>query len=587
MDLVQLQMSQVKKSLIFVKLVSIVVIVLFFSCAIKTNAATLSFSTGQGYSVGQTFPVQVIVSTANGEAINAVSANITFNSSQLQLVSISQTSSIISMWASPPTFSNKTGSADLEGIIPNPGFTGQNGNVAVLNFKVLSAGSTQLSFSQASVLANDGLGTNVLTSAPSKSIYIGAGAALNATTNDQVPPGAPSAPVIISTTNPDPTKWYATSSPSFSWKVPSDVTAIRLQYDTSPIATPSILYSPAISSKTLSNVPDGVYYLHAQFKNVSGWGAIAHFKFSIDTTPPAPFQIIESHPGNVNDPRPILLFNTTDSLSGMDHYNIKVGDLAFQTIDTATVASNPYTPPNQTPGNKTIVINAYDKAGNETTESTTIDIQSIDPPVIDNYQSEMQQGDFLRIQGHTYPNVVVTITVKDPSGVENSDTTSTNSDGKFNIAWSRQLNPGLYTFTATVTNGNGATSLPSNPDTLVVNTRTVLWISSLIINYLSISMLIIIVIAVLVAMFMYAYYHLKRLRHRIVKDISKVESVVHTELQELADDLAKNIELLNIASTKRQLTKEEKVIVGSLKLHIESLEKHIDDSLEKVRKEAK
>src|ERR1035437_7748636 len=191
--LIRMDLIPSKRHQTFVKTRAVIVAVALFSFGAHVHAATLSFSTGQSYAVGQTFPVQVIVSTANGEAINAVSANITFDPSQLKLVSISQTSSIISMWASPPSFSNQTGSADLEGIVPNPGFTGQNGNVATLNFKVLSTGSTKLSFAQASVLANDGLGTNVLTSAPVKSISLGLGTAPNVTTNNLVSPGAPNA----------------------------------------------------------------------------------------------------------------------------------------------------------------------------------------------------------------------------------------------------------------------------------------------------------------------------------------------------------------------------------------------------------
>jgi hypothetical protein len=584
---INIGMVSLKRSQIFLKSLAVVSIIASFYFAASADAATLSFSTGQGYSVGQDFPVNVTVSTVAGESINAISASISFDPSQLELISISQTHSIITMWASPPSFSNQAGTADLEGIIPNPGFMGQNGIVATLNFKVLSAGSTQLLFTQASVLANDGLGTNVLTSAPSKSVYIGVGAASNSSTNDQVPPGAPSAPVIISPTNPDPTKWYATSSPSFSWTVPPDVTAVRLRYDSAPIAVPSVAYSPAISSKTLSKIPDGIYYFHAQFKNANGWGAIANFKFSIDTVPPTPFQIIEAHPDNVTDPRPILLFNTTDALSGMDHYDVKVGDLAFQTIDAATVSSNPYAPPDQTAGEKTIVVNAYDRAGNETTESTTIDIQSIDPPVIDDYPSEMQQGDLLRIQGHTYPNATVTITVKSPSGLEDSDTAQSIAAGNFTIVWSKELDPGTYTFWATVTNDQGATSVPSDTHTVVVNMRTASWISLLIVNYLSVSILVIIVTAALIAMIMYAFYRLKLLRRKIIKDINKTEDIVHCELQELSNDLSKNVELLNTASTKRQLTVEEKVVIGSLKRHIRSLEKRIDESLEKVRKETK
>ncbi len=566
---------------------SLAALAVAFSSASSAHAATLSLSSGQGYAVGQTFPMDVVVSTQNGESINAVSATVSFSPSQLSLVSISKGNSIITVWASDPTFSNSAGTADLEGVILNPGYSGQNGNVVTLNFKVKTAGLATVSFSQSSVLANDGQGTNVLTSAPSKSIYLGAGAPANSTTNDLVPPGAPSAPDIISSTNPDPTRWYASSSPSFSWGVPADVTAVRLQYDASPIATPSIVYSPAVSSKKLPNIPDGIYYLHAQFKNENGWGAIAHFRFNIDTTPPVPFKVVQAHPDNLNDPRPILYFNTTDTGSGISRYDVKVGNLAFQTIDAATVSSNPYTPPAQTPGEKTVVVNAYDQAGNETTASTNIYIGSINPPVIDAHQDEIQQGDFLRIQGHSYPNATVTVIVKASNGDENSDTAPTNADGKFVMTWVRQLDPGTYTFRATVTDDTGATSLPSESHTVVVNLRTAFWIGSLVVNYLSILFLGIIILSGLVGIVMVSYYKIARLRRKVRRTVSDAERTIHRRFEHLQAEMSDHLALLDKAQNKRQLTREEKVIAESFRKCLNVTEKDIDSELDEIKKEVK
>jgi hypothetical protein len=553
----------------------------------QASAATLSLSSGQGYAIGQNFPVTLVVSTVAGESINAVSATISYPTDKLSLVSISKANSIITIWASEPTFSNQTGTADVEGVLLNPGFTGAGGTVVTLNFKVKSGGSATLAFTQSAVLANDGKGTNVLTSSSGKTITLGTAAPANSTTNDLLPPGAPTAPVITSTTNPDPTKWYATSSPIFSWAVPPDVTAIRIQYDSSPIATPAVVYNPVIGNKLLSNIPDGTYYFHAQFKNANGWGAIANFQFNIDTVPPVQFKIVEPHPENSADPRPILLFNTTDALSGIDHYDVKVGDLAFQTIDATTVSSNPYTPPTQAPGEKTIVVNAYDKAGNETTETTQIDVQAIDPPVIDSYQDEITQGDLLRIQGHTYSNGVVKIVVKDANGTEDTDTSPANADGKFVMTWAHQLDPGTYTFTASVTNGNGATSPPSDSNTLVVAEKPVYVWGSLIINYFSIVLMAMAALAVLIGVGMYAYHRLMIMRRKIRRAVTDAEKSLHRRFEELEHDMTNHLSMLESAGNKRQLTKEEKVIIESFRKHLSATEKDIDAKLDQIRKEVK
>ena len=126
-------------------------------------AARLDFVPNNGtYKVGDTISVKVIVSSSD-KSVNAVSSNISFSKNTLALSSISKSSSIISLWAQDPSFSNGSGTASIEGVILN-GYLGSYGTVATLNFRVIATGNAYVSFNGASVLANDGLGTNVLAS---------------------------------------------------------------------------------------------------------------------------------------------------------------------------------------------------------------------------------------------------------------------------------------------------------------------------------------------------------------------------------------------------------------------------------------
>jgi hypothetical protein len=567
-----------------IKFFSVLIFVFFFCEIASAHAATLYFSTGQGYAVGQTFPVAVIVSTPNSEAVNAVSANITFDSGQLELVSISQIGSMINMWASPPTFSNQTGSADLEGIMLNPGFTGKNGNVATLNFKVLSAGSTVLSFSQASVLADDGMGTNVLTSAPPKSISLGIGTAPNATTDNLVPPGAPSAPVITSATNPDPTKWYNNSNPSFSWAVPPDVTGIRLQYDLAPIATPSVVYNPVISSKTLNNIPDGTYYFHAQFENKNGWGAIAHFKFSIDTTPPNPFSITVQYPA-ISDPdqRPRLYFKTTDSGSGVDRYNIKIGDSDFASTSAADV-SDPYIVSNHTPGTATVIVDVYDMAGNKATASSDVVIPAIDPPTIDCSSNQIAEGSPVKILGTSLPGSTVTISLTGTFGAVVSNTAVAGDDGRFGLIWSSKLGQDIYTLKAKAVSSYGILSREVKICTIAVGSTFTSKLVSLILNYLSLILIILIALALVTAVAIYAFHKLRAFGRKMRSSIIETEKDIHVDFARLEKDLSRHVDLLESAQGKRQLTKEEKTILKSFKEYLDRAEKDIDTKLDKLKK---
>ncbi|MDP3763801.1 MAG: hypothetical protein Q8Q92_04140, partial [bacterium] len=49
-----------------------------------------------------------------------------------------------------------------EGVVPNPGYIGSSGTIITVNFRVTAPGDASVRVSSGSILANDGLGTNVL-----------------------------------------------------------------------------------------------------------------------------------------------------------------------------------------------------------------------------------------------------------------------------------------------------------------------------------------------------------------------------------------------------------------------------------------
>lgn len=137
----------------------------------KVSAAELnlipSFST---YEVGDNIKVRVSLSSGS-TSVNAVSSNIKFSTDTLTMTSISKAGSVVSLWAVEPTYSNTSGAVSFEGVMLS-GYTGSGGTVLTLNFKAKAAGNATNSFSGASVLANDGEGTNVLTRSGSASFKI-------------------------------------------------------------------------------------------------------------------------------------------------------------------------------------------------------------------------------------------------------------------------------------------------------------------------------------------------------------------------------------------------------------------------------
>ena len=128
------------------------------------NAATLNFSPSSGnFTVGNIFTVNILVNT-QGVSVNNAEAVFNFPKDFLEIVSISRSGSIFSLWVEEPVFSNSSGTLSFNGGVPTPGFTGSSGKALSVVFRVKKVGSASVIFSSASIRANDGLGTDVLTS---------------------------------------------------------------------------------------------------------------------------------------------------------------------------------------------------------------------------------------------------------------------------------------------------------------------------------------------------------------------------------------------------------------------------------------
>ncbi|MBU4256969.1 hypothetical protein KKC04_00990, partial [Patescibacteria group bacterium] len=248
---------------------------------------------------------------------------------------------------------------NFEGIVLNPGFTGSSGKAITIVFRTKAAGNTPLTFSSGSALANDGKGTNILTGIGNANFSIGTvqPGAPEIVTPAEIA-GTPEAPVISSLTHPDPNKWYAESSAKFNWNVPKDITAVRLLVGKIPNAIPTITYTTPINSKEIADLADGIWYFSVRLKNSVGWGAVSHFRFQIDTQPPEPFAIKFIDGTKIENPKPTVIFDTTDSLSGVDYYKIKIGEGDFFFTTPEIVEKNPYTLPLQNPGKRSILVQA-------------------------------------------------------------------------------------------------------------------------------------------------------------------------------------------------------------------------------------
>lgn len=348
----------------YIKLISTVVLfalVLFISLLffIKTaQAASFSISpSSSAYTIGSTFDVSVIVDT-QGQSVNAVQMNLLFPADKLQLVSPSAGQSIIGIYTSPPKFDNSNGSVQIIGGIPN-GIVTNNGLITKLTFRVTSVGSAALRFGgQSQILLNDGQGTNVLESSH------------GATFKLELPPQQ--GPIVVSESHPDQEIWYKESNVKFSWDIGlPPAQGYSYTISDNPTDIPDDVAEGNQTSVNYSRVGDGVNYFHIKALRDGVWGGVSRYSIKIDTAPPALFPIRVSPNSRTFVTTPLINFTTTDALSGLDRYQLKIvpikveGRTGAQVTDQLFIdVTDPYVSPELLYGTYEVIVRAYDKAGN-------------------------------------------------------------------------------------------------------------------------------------------------------------------------------------------------------------------------------
>ncbi len=374
-----------RSALLTIALTATLFISVFLAFSAEAAEIAVTPSTGS-YAKGQSFTTTIQVNP-QGKSVNAVEAKLTFDNTKLAVVSVSKTGSVFSLWTTEPTFSNAAGTIDFGGGSPTP-FTNRS-NLVSVTFRTLGEGAGNVGVSTASVLAADGLGTNVYTGASTATYTVTAASTPTTPTPTPTEEPAPEdeeegtdatitfgdpprAPEAGSAEFLDPDKWYATKNGLFTWEVPFDVDELALDLSTSSEFEPVTTYDPPIDELSLNDkiLIDGVQYLTMQYKNQVGWGAILHRKLMIDTVPPDKFAI-NVRAGNSATAFPLLTFEAVDTISGIDRYEMTIADGEPVPV-TPDEAKLGYMLKDLEDGTYTIRVTAFDKAGNETLSSVPV-----------------------------------------------------------------------------------------------------------------------------------------------------------------------------------------------------------------------
>ena len=332
---------------------------LAFVLSNQAHAAILRIEPQRGiFDVGSTFTAGIYIDT-EGETINAIETSISYPADKLQIVSPSSGSSIIEIYTTPPRVNNQQGRLDLAGGITG-GAQVKAGLVATITFRVNAVGAASLQFlDNSKVLLHNGQGTNVLRDTVGGSFTF------------RLPP--PAGPLVSSTTHPEQGKWYASRTAILTWPLDSEVTGYSYMLSDSPTSIPDDVSEGLTTQSVYSTLPEGNQFFHIKALRGGVWGGVTHYALSVDTSGPAGFPIEISPGSRTTIHQPYIKFDTTDSLSGLDHFEIKIIPLSikekgatFQEQPLFIEVTSPYLPSSLPFGTYNVIVRAYDKAGNYT-----------------------------------------------------------------------------------------------------------------------------------------------------------------------------------------------------------------------------
>lgn len=544
------------------------------------DAATMRVSPNTGvYSVGSPFTVSVVLNT-EGKSVNAADGQIIFNPRELQVVSASRSGSIFNLWTQEPTYSNTAGTISFGGGSPS-GYKGSSGTAFRIVFRALGAGTPKVTFKSGSVLAADGLGTNILTSMNGGTYTIAA------VTNEPepeyiAPANTPKAPVVASETHPDIDGWSKETAAKLTWTVPSGITGIRTLLSSSPGTIPTIVYNEIITEKEIEDLDEGVSYFHIQFKNSEGWGRVTHYRLGVDATAPENFEVSVEESMDPEAPGHILKF-TYDDISPLTEYKVQLDGQEF-VLYTDKDSSRQILIDPLAPGEHTVVVEAFDAAGNSSIASHAFMVQAFEKPIFTEYPTRINTEVIPAIKGTTRADAEVAITIlKDSTGTpvfaddgENTLQFSVKADaeGGFTYIPPNSFDPGVYRITAVARDTAGKLSEQSDEIKIIVEVPGYIVFGTMVINVLSVVIPLIALFLLLVFGILYLHHKFNIWRRKVRKETGEAIESLAKEFGTLVSNLNRNIATLTSAR-KGRLTKAEKEFISEMEKDLKQAQAHI------------
>lgn len=297
-----------------------------------------------------------------GEAINAVATVLNFDPKMIFVEEIITTRSFCpeEMFIEKE-INNKIGRVSIKCALPTPGFQELQGIVADIHIVSLKEGNFSLNFNkeETQVLANDGLGTNVLRTAIGGSYFV------NQNTSSKN-----SNKVLVASSHSNSEKWYNDPKINFFWPR-KEGKKFAYSFDQNKSTTP--LKDKLTEDNSINYLVEesGKYYFHiAELLEEGSLGTVTHFQVNIDLDPPIYDLLVSEKTVSVGD-IVRLEFQRKDDFDGIgfNQFYIKINNSTF------FPSASPLFIPFSKSGDQNIVVRAFDRAENYTDKEVNIKVK--------------------------------------------------------------------------------------------------------------------------------------------------------------------------------------------------------------------
>jgi hypothetical protein len=478
------------------------------------QAAKLFFSpAAASVTVGGKVTVTIRVDT-EGQTINDSGGKVTFSTDVLALESVTTTDSIFDYWTVRPSADN-TEQIAFAGGVPSPGYQGSSGIIFRVTWLAKRAGTATARIENSEVLANDGQGTDVLTSTENGTYTITA-----LVDQSDLP-----IPTVTSPTYPYQDRWYEADQATLDWNTPSGLLGVSYTFDRLPTTVPDTQPDASAVSAIVTMSEDGDWYFHLRGRYEGGWSAATHFRLRHDQTPPDPFTVELIRNRSESDPTPQFAFRAVDVSSGIDRYTIRIDD------QPASTAVSPVTVTLTQTGRHQATVTAFDRAGNAQENQIEFISSGYPPPTITSVSHPLILFQPLVVIGQASAGDAVTIFVDGQQYTQFvvGQVPVNNPTIHIRLPWSWKsdhvFGPGSHQVTASAMGSDNQVSVLTDPHVFNVNGATVTFRGRQVATIAMVPALELLLLAVVLGIGVILYklfsavYHLHRLDLRVETEV--------------------------------------------------------------------